>query len=49
VKQVYAIARALCERCGEEWPGTREAASELIARLRGEDGAARDRAATDAG
>ncbi len=37
VKQVYAIARALCERAGERWPETREDASALISRLRGED------------
>jgi len=37
VKQVYAIARGLCERAGEEWPETREDASALISRLRGED------------
>jgi hypothetical protein len=37
-KQVYAIARCLCERVDEEWPETREQASELISRLREEDG-----------
>jgi hypothetical protein len=37
-KQVYAIARCLCERTDEEWPETREQASELISRLR-EEGA----------
>ncbi|MER3409922.1 MAG: hypothetical protein C4305_02480 [Thermoleophilia bacterium] len=40
VKQVYAIARALCERAGEEWPETREQASLLISRLRQEAEAA---------
>jgi hypothetical protein len=37
-KQVYAIARELCEQVGEEWPETREQASQLIARLREEGG-----------
>lgn len=36
VKQVYAIARGLCERAGEAWPETREEASALISRLRAE-------------
>jgi hypothetical protein len=35
---VYALAAALCERAGEEFPETREAASELIERLRLENG-----------
>jgi hypothetical protein len=34
VRQVYALAAALCERMGEEFPETREAASETIERLR---------------
>jgi hypothetical protein len=38
VRQVYALAAALCERAGEEFPETREAASELIERLRIENG-----------
>jgi hypothetical protein len=38
VKQVYALARELCERAGEEFPPTRGAASELIERLRIENG-----------
>ena len=38
VRQVYAIAAVLCERAGEEFPETREAASELIERLRVENG-----------
>ena len=38
VRQVYAVAAALCERAGEEFPRTREAASELIERLRTEGG-----------
>jgi hypothetical protein len=37
-KQVYAIARELCEQVDEDWPQTREQASELIARLRQEGG-----------
>jgi hypothetical protein len=38
IRQVYALAGALCERAGEEFPETREGASELIARLRIENG-----------
>ena len=38
VRQVYALAAALCERAGEEFPETRDAASELIERLRVENG-----------
>jgi hypothetical protein len=38
VRQIYALAAALCERAGEEFPETREAASELIERLRVESG-----------
>jgi hypothetical protein len=38
VRQVYALASALCERAGEEFPETRDAASELIERLRTENG-----------
>jgi len=38
VRQVYALAVVLCERAGEEFPETREAASELIERLRLETG-----------
>jgi hypothetical protein len=37
-RQVYALAAALCERLGEEFPETREAASETIERLRIENG-----------
>jgi hypothetical protein len=37
VRQVYALA-ALCERMGEEFPESRGAASELIERLRIENG-----------
>jgi len=37
-RQVYALAVALCERMGEEFPETREAASEMIERLRIENG-----------
>jgi len=37
-RQIYALAAALCERAGEEFPETREAASELIERLRTENG-----------
>jgi hypothetical protein len=38
VRQMYALARALCERAGEEFPETFEAASELIERVRVENG-----------
>jgi hypothetical protein len=38
VRQIYALAAALCERAGEEFPETREAASELIERVRVENG-----------
>ena len=38
VRQVYALAAVLCARAGEEFPETREAASELIERLRIETG-----------
>jgi hypothetical protein len=37
-RQICALAAALCERAGEEFPETREAASELIERLRIEIG-----------
>jgi hypothetical protein len=38
VRQIYALAAALCERIGEEFPETREGASETIERLRIENG-----------
>ena len=38
VRQIYALAAALCEKAGEEFPESREAASELIERLRLENG-----------
>jgi hypothetical protein len=38
VRQIYALAAALCERMGEEFPETRDAASETIERLRVENG-----------
>jgi hypothetical protein len=38
IRQVYALAAALCERMGEEFPESREAASETIERLRTENG-----------
>jgi hypothetical protein len=38
VRQVYALAAALCERTGEEFPETSDGASELIERLRIEIG-----------
>ena len=37
-RQVYALASALCERMGEEFPKTRGDASETIERLRIENG-----------
>jgi hypothetical protein len=38
VRQVYALAAALCERAGEEFPATRDDASKLIELLRTENG-----------
>ncbi|MGH3083875.1 MAG: hypothetical protein ACRDNP_07390 [Gaiellaceae bacterium] len=38
VRQVYALAAALAERLGEEFPVTATQASELIERLRIENG-----------
>ena len=38
VRQVYALAAALCSRAGLPFPETREAASELIERVRLEIG-----------
>jgi hypothetical protein len=38
VRQVYALAAALCEQAGEAFPETREEASEAIERLRLESG-----------
>jgi hypothetical protein len=38
VRQVYALAAELCERLGEEFPPTAAGASELIERLRIENG-----------
>ena len=38
VRQIYALAAALCEKAGEEFPVSRDAASELIERLRTENG-----------
>jgi hypothetical protein len=38
IRQIYALAAALCERAGEEFPETRESASETIERLRIENG-----------
>lgn len=38
IRQVYALARELCERCGEEFPQTLAEASDLIERLRTENG-----------
>jgi hypothetical protein len=37
-RQIYALAAALCERTGEEFPQTRAAASATIERLRIENG-----------
>jgi hypothetical protein len=38
VRQVYALAAALCERVGAKFPESSEAASELIERVRVETG-----------
>jgi hypothetical protein len=37
VRQIYALARALCTQTDTRWPDTRVEASELIERLRRED------------
>jgi hypothetical protein len=37
-RQIYALAGALCERMGEEFPKSRSDASETIERLRIENG-----------
>jgi hypothetical protein len=34
IRQIYALAAALCERANERFPATRIEASELIERLR---------------
>jgi hypothetical protein len=38
VRQIYALCAALCERHGEEFPESRAEASEVIERLRIENG-----------
>jgi hypothetical protein len=38
VRQVYALARVLCQMCDEPFPETRKAASDLIERFRRELG-----------
>ena len=38
VRQIYALAAALCERLGEEFPPSADDASTLIERLRIENG-----------
>jgi hypothetical protein len=38
VRQVYALAAALCEKVGEPFPDRRDDASDLIERLRREIG-----------
>jgi hypothetical protein len=43
VKQIYALAAALCERAGEEFPESKLEASDLIQRLRDENGDPRAR------
>jgi hypothetical protein len=45
IRQVYALARELCERLGEEFPESRAAASALIERLRVESGKPGERGA----
>jgi hypothetical protein len=37
-RQIYALAAASCERLGEEFPASASEASELIERLRRENG-----------
>ena len=43
VREIYALCAALCEHAGEEFPETREDASELIERVREEIGHPRPR------
>jgi hypothetical protein len=38
VRQIYALAAVLCQMCDEEFPNSREAASDLIERFRRELG-----------
>ena len=38
VRQIYALAAAMCEKVGEEFPDTRGEASALIERVRIEQG-----------
>jgi len=38
IRQVYALAAALCARAGEPWPESFDEASELIGRVRTEIG-----------
>jgi hypothetical protein len=38
VRQIYALAAALCERFGEQFPASMDEASTLIERLRTESG-----------
>jgi hypothetical protein len=38
VRQMYALAAALCERAGEAFPETQDGASAVIERLRVENG-----------
>lgn len=38
VRQVYALARVLCQMCDESFPETRKGASDLIERFRRELG-----------
>ena len=42
VKQVYAIAAALCKETGEKFPQSRGDALELINKLRGEPASGRE-------
>ena len=49
VKQIYALAAALCERAGEEFPENKLEASDLIQRLRDENGDPRARLRGPAG
>jgi hypothetical protein len=37
-RQIYALAHELCKRAGERFPTTRGDASELLERLRAENG-----------
>ena len=48
VRQIYAIAAALCEQVGIDFPRDRGSASRLIKELRGEEDVGEPRASSEA-